>query len=231
MPAKCGIYCILNKTSGDCYVGKASNIHNRKLSHFYQLRQGEHHSRAMQESFVRCGESAFAINVLEICEPEELAAKEYLWMLRVRPAFNVCTPDYAAIARGGAPDGRLRRHKDRVNREPSRFICRCGQLKSLASRSCLACMKLLAVKMIQDGYLPDDHRFEWQADRAQSGSALESLRGQDGIRSRIEYFPSDEPNRPSPAWLKIKTALTGRDNYVLEDQIARLRDRLIARAG
>lgn len=203
-----GIYCILNRVTGEAYVGQAVDIPRRKEQHFTALRCGKHHAKRLQTSFDQYGQKAFAFNVLERCPPTELDAKEHEWMLRVRPAFNACVPDYAAVAKGQPPDGRLRRRNDPVNREPSRYICQCGRLKSLGSRGCLACLKALSSKMVADGYLPSGHRFEWKAPAPKS--PIKRLPADSAVRPRSDFFPSHEPNRPTKAWPQIKAGLDAR---------------------
>lgn len=166
-----GIYCILNRESGFAYVGKASNIASRIDGHFSLLTAGKHHSKKLQADFDKVGRSGFAVNVLQECDATQLDRLEHDWMIRVRPAYNSAIPDYAAVARCAKPDGRLRRRRDVVNQEPSRYICKCGSLKSLSSRGCLNCLRSLAAQMTESGYLPSDHEFELESLRSPGRSA------------------------------------------------------------
>jgi hypothetical protein len=214
---RCGIYCIINRKTGESYVGQAVNIHARSLIHFQSLRAKTHHSKSLQASFDKWGRAAFGINVLEDCVPEELDRKEHDWMLKVRPTFNSCTPDYVAVAKGKTPDGRLRKRKQIQNREPSRYICPCGGLKTLYSRGCLKCLKELSAKMVEAGYLPADHRFEWQPDPDAVERTMEQLRSGQSVRPRSDFFPSREPNRPGENWPKIRQAIQGIDRHLERD--------------
>jgi group I intron endonuclease len=60
-----GIYKIVNTVTGDCYVGSAVNIGDRKLKHFHQLRHNKHHSKYLQRSFNVHGEAAFVFSIIE----------------------------------------------------------------------------------------------------------------------------------------------------------------------
>lgn len=188
-PGKCGIYAIINRVTGDCYVGKATNTADRWSNHLAKLRKGKHHSPYLQASFDKYGEKAHAINVLEECEPAELDQKEHDWMLRVRATLNVMTPDFLRHAAGRGIDGRLRRRPKDQGQKHSRYICSCGQLKALGSRGCLGCLKRIAAEMKASGFLPDDHRFEWEPEPTDEGSSPKTIPDdEDLIRSRTDMI-------------------------------------------
>ena len=69
---KSGIYKIENTVTGECYVGSAVNLAERKSGHFSKLKQGKHHSAYLQRSFNKHGEEAFVFSALERCEREKL---------------------------------------------------------------------------------------------------------------------------------------------------------------
>lgn len=204
--ARCGIYCILNRVSGESYVGQAVNVAARFKSHIALLQTGKHHSKRLQASFDRDGRDAFSVRVLEDCPKADLNRREHDWMLRVKPSLNGMHPDYITASRGLETDGKLKRRRLPAP-EPSRFLCACGQLKSIGSRGCLACLKALAAKMKADGFLPKGHRFEWEANPQAVGSSPRPL-GRDAVAvSRAEFF-GEEPRfnvpgpKPGDPWTK-----------------------------
>lgn len=76
MPRESGIYLIRCLPTGKVYVGSSKNIYKRAKEHLSDLRRGIHHSFRLQRAWSRYGESAFAIEVLEICHPDELIERE-----------------------------------------------------------------------------------------------------------------------------------------------------------
>lgn len=99
---KSGIYKIVNRVTGECYVGSTVNFYKRKHTHFSLLRSGKSHSLRLQASFDKYGESAFAFEVVERCTKELLHEKESHWMKQldcVASGFNVSL-DVACPTRG-----------------------------------------------------------------------------------------------------------------------------------
>lgn len=67
-----GIYAIRNTTNGRCYVGSSQNIEKRVNSHRHLLRHGQHHSPALQRSWMKHGETAFVFQILEVVEDVDI---------------------------------------------------------------------------------------------------------------------------------------------------------------
>lgn len=76
-----GIYRIRNIVSGRIYVGSAIKIASRWAQHRSSLRKGHHHSRILQRSWAKHGETAFAFEVLEaVADVTELIKREQFWI-------------------------------------------------------------------------------------------------------------------------------------------------------
>lgn len=74
---KTGIYAITTP-SGSRYVGSAKSFSGRWNAHRHYLRQGRHHSVALQRSFDKYGESALVFSKLIVCAPADLIMYEQL---------------------------------------------------------------------------------------------------------------------------------------------------------
>lgn len=85
-----GIYQIRNLINGKRYIGSAKCFRTRWNGHRAKLRRGSHHSRHLQSSWVKHGESAFFFEVIELCDVNQLLVKEQAWLDRESPEFNVC---------------------------------------------------------------------------------------------------------------------------------------------
>lgn len=62
------------------YVGQSSNLYSRRCTHLTRLRRGVHDNSHFQRAFDKCGEAALAWKVLEICEVDNIDAREQFWM-------------------------------------------------------------------------------------------------------------------------------------------------------
>lgn len=68
---KSGIYTITSP-SGRCYVGSAVNFAQRWKAHRHLLRQGKHHSIALQRAFDKYGEAHLLFAKLLVCAKADL---------------------------------------------------------------------------------------------------------------------------------------------------------------
>jgi len=64
----CGIYKIVNKKSGLCYVGQSQRVKKRVSEHFRQLRSNKHPNPKLQNAFNKHGEDSFDWKIEVICE-------------------------------------------------------------------------------------------------------------------------------------------------------------------
>lgn len=91
-----GIYKIRNSINGKFYIGSAVNILKRWNLHLHYLRRGEHHSQHFQRAFVKYGEAAFQLEVIETTLPTRsvLLAREQFYLDAFGPfknfGYNVC---------------------------------------------------------------------------------------------------------------------------------------------
>jgi group I intron endonuclease len=77
LKAVCGIYRIFHVASGKSYIGSSVNIYRRWLAHLGQLRKGAHHSPKLQRAWLKYGQSAFQIEVVErVSDAADLPARE-----------------------------------------------------------------------------------------------------------------------------------------------------------
>lgn len=75
---KSGVYKIINKVSGRCYIGSSDHVRNRLLKHKSLLRLGKHHSKKLQNSWSLHGEGAFSFDALIYCSVDDLLMYEQI---------------------------------------------------------------------------------------------------------------------------------------------------------
>lgn len=74
----CGIYVLRNTVNGKIYVGQSVNILNRWYSHRKSANAGK--KSHLYDSMRKYGLSAFSIQIMEECTPEQLDEREAYWM-------------------------------------------------------------------------------------------------------------------------------------------------------
>lgn len=72
----CGVYHIVDKTTGFRYVGSSTNIEARWYRHRSQLRKNKHHSPHLQNVWNARGEDNFYFLIVEVCDKSELISRE-----------------------------------------------------------------------------------------------------------------------------------------------------------
>jgi group I intron endonuclease len=88
---KTGVYTITNLINSKIYVGSATkDFKIRWRIHLSNLKLNRHHSKYLQYSFNKYGESNFKFEILEKCLPEFCLSTEQYWM----NMLNVCNRNY-----------------------------------------------------------------------------------------------------------------------------------------
>lgn len=85
-----GIYKIINKLNGDCYIGSSIRLKDRKNRHFKDLENGTHHSIILQRSVEKHNIENFEFEIIENCSKEELLNREQYWIDLLKPEYNIC---------------------------------------------------------------------------------------------------------------------------------------------
>lgn len=85
------IYKILNKKTGDFYIGSAVNVKKRWNVHKCLLRKGLHHSIILQRAWNKYGENEFAFHIIEhVIDVKFIYEREQFYIDLTHPKYNVC---------------------------------------------------------------------------------------------------------------------------------------------
>jgi group I intron endonuclease len=84
-----GIYAIVNRTTGDYYIGSALVLRKRRNSHFHALRQGKHDSVYLQRAWEKYGSGAFYFHPFIVCRREDLIFFEQRAIDALKPRYNM----------------------------------------------------------------------------------------------------------------------------------------------
>lgn len=86
---KSGVYIWINNTNGKSYVGSSIDLVSRFYS-YYSLRfLEEQTSSLICKALLKYGHSAFTLDVLEYCGPEEIIAREQYYIDLLQPEYNI----------------------------------------------------------------------------------------------------------------------------------------------
>ena len=85
---KSGIYKILNKSNGKCYIGSSCNLNKRKYQHFNSLMKNKHYNLYLQKSFNKYGKDNFEFIVLCKCDESQLIELEQFYINKIKPEYN-----------------------------------------------------------------------------------------------------------------------------------------------
>lgn len=89
-----GVFQIKNEQTGKILIGSAKNINGRINRIKFELKNGTHTNKTLQEDFNKIGEASFSFEVLDYLEPkkdlnydysEDLKILEEMWVDKKQP--------------------------------------------------------------------------------------------------------------------------------------------------
>lgn len=84
-----GIYALINRNTGDKYIGSAAVLRKRRNSHWHALRQGIHDNRLLQKAWDVHGADAFSFKILFTCPKPHLIRFEQAALDNMCPHYNM----------------------------------------------------------------------------------------------------------------------------------------------
>lgn len=85
-----GIYQIVNKVTGDLYIGSSCQLSTRKTTHFRNLKNGVNHCKILQRAYNKYGKENFEFTIIEYCVKEVLIQREQFYLEQFKPKYNAC---------------------------------------------------------------------------------------------------------------------------------------------
>lgn len=145
MPYKidvCGVYKIVNKVTGQCYVGQSQRVKKRLKEHFRLLRGNKHTNPHLQNSYNKYGAKAFygAIEVEcpdhgELDQLENAFLQGEAWFDEPT-VYNIA--DFAKAPMRGKRHSEEVRERIRLGRRASTFDYRSPEYRATLSRAHMA---------------------------------------------------------------------------------------------
>lgn len=106
-----GIYRIVLRETGECYIGQSANVRSRWHDHRRLLNRGSHHCAKLQVAWSRHGAAAFDFVLVEQVHPAALDEAERALVIAERPAFNTRMDGIRGAGRGWKPGNKTRWHR------------------------------------------------------------------------------------------------------------------------
>ena len=84
-----GIYAITNHTNNSMYIGSAVNMTRRWRIHKHHLEKGTHHSKHLQNSYIKHTSKMFTYDIIEfVNDKNKLIEREQVWIDFFKPKYN-----------------------------------------------------------------------------------------------------------------------------------------------
>jgi group I intron endonuclease len=83
-----GVYAIVNLRSNKFYIGSSVNIYNRKLRHFWELKNKTHPNKHLQNAYNKDSKYFIMIEIEKIENKEDVYKAEQRWLDELTPYDN-----------------------------------------------------------------------------------------------------------------------------------------------
>jgi group I intron endonuclease len=138
----CGIYKIVNRVTGQCYVGQSQRVKKRLKEHFRLLRWGKHTNPHLQNAYNKYGSDAFygAIeveckNLDELDQLENAFLKGDAWF-EEPTVYNIA--DFAKAPMRGKQHSEEVKQRIRLGRRATTFDYRSPEYRATLSQAQMA---------------------------------------------------------------------------------------------
>lgn len=114
-----GVYRLLNTITGYAYIGRSTELSDRKATHFRELAKGEHWNENVRKDCAIHGIDAFTFEVIEYADPNALYDLEDFHRISTKHRYNI-----ADSSRGGCgpQSEETRRRISKTKRERGTYI-------------------------------------------------------------------------------------------------------------
>ena len=183
MPYKidiCGIYKLVNKATGQCYVGQSQRVQKRIKEHFRLLRYGKHPNQHLQKAYNKYGADNFygAIEV-ECDDVEQLDALEEAFLkgdawFEEPTVYNIA--DFAKAPMRGKTHNEEVRERIRLGRRASTFDYRSATYRKTLSDAHMARFQRDPKFVAKLKFILDNNHMSYAERARQLGSDTSSVR-------------------------------------------------------
>jgi group I intron endonuclease len=183
MPYKhdvCGIYKIVNKATGQCYVGQSQRVKKRIREHFRLLRNNKHPNSHLQNAFNKYGLSSFygsieieCKDLAELDQLEEAFLKKDAWF-EEKTVYNIA--DFARAPMRGKTHNEQIREKIRLGRRASTFDYKSPEYRKTLSEAQMARLQQDPKFVAKLGFILNNPEMSYAERARQLGADISSVR-------------------------------------------------------
>lgn len=83
-----GVYEIVNKITGDCYIGSSIDLDKREKQHFRESTWRDNPNKQLYKDMKQYGKDNFLFKPIWLCNPEELKKYEQVAIEKYIPQYN-----------------------------------------------------------------------------------------------------------------------------------------------
>ena len=84
-----GVYEIVNKITGDFYIGSSADLEKRKKEHFRESYWKNEPNKPLYKDMKQYGKNNFLFKPIQLCDPEELKKYEQIAIDKYKPKYNM----------------------------------------------------------------------------------------------------------------------------------------------
>ena len=84
-----GVYQIINKITGDCYIGSTIDLEKRKKEHLRESTWKQRPNKPLYKDMKKYGKNNFLFKPIWLCDPTELKKYEQIAIEKYNPKYNV----------------------------------------------------------------------------------------------------------------------------------------------
>lgn len=84
-----GVYEIVNKITGDCYIGSSIDLERRKREHFRESYWQYDPNKQLYKDMKQYGKDSFLFKPIWLCNPDELKKYEQIAIEKYNPKYNI----------------------------------------------------------------------------------------------------------------------------------------------
>jgi group I intron endonuclease len=97
---KSGVYCLINKINGHCYVGSSINLASRMRNYLNNsfLKSKQNINMPITKALLKYDQSNFKLLILEYVESQSLTIRETYFITYVMPYYNVLKQGYSSLS-------------------------------------------------------------------------------------------------------------------------------------
>lgn len=115
-----GVYQIINKITGDCYIGSSIDLERRRKQHLRESTWKRNPNKQLYKDMKQYGKDNFLFKPIWLCDPKELRKYEQLAIEKYNPKYNVNIA-YTGLSKEEYNKKRYKENADRIKQQQKQY--------------------------------------------------------------------------------------------------------------